>query len=230
MTDGTLYDLSNYFPNWTLAKTHWLKAEQVSGGLAGWRFDLFGTRAPAAFDVSNVDPVSLQPTEARDHYLWSTDAVLSLGAEGPGVRIAVHPPLTNYARLMRRSDLPLRRSTATTQSVANYLGTFGQGPNGLIPVYYPGGQSHITVNTSAEWKDPGDGGPPFFYGRSDMFVHTLPATWTFTWFEEFYLSDAVPLGDAGESAAPGVRRFIHTNIINGVPVVFTDMRFRWEPL
>lgn len=220
-------DLSTYFPNFEMARTHWLRVAGTSDGL---RFMLFGTAAPAAFAAASAPGLS----QATDYYAWSSDAIYTLGGDGSNgqTRMTFGPWLRTFRRRVRvPEDLPIRESFATVASFSRYIGDIGTGTQGPIPVYEPAGQVTRQYNVTTDWQaPPGEGDAcPHIYGKAEWYD---APTFALTAFEEFWLGDDVPVLDAAEvhvGVAPGLRAFRHVDILPGVdpaPMV----QFVWTPL
>jgi len=226
MTTGVL-DLSTYFPNYTMAATHWLR---VLGTVDdGWHFGLVGPAAPSAFLVMGPPGLS----QAVDYYAWADNAIYTLGGDGSNgqIRVTFGPWLRTYRRIVRvPDDLPIRESFVTVASVARYIGDIGQGMQGPIPVYEPAGQVIQQFNVTTSWAAPTPSLTPHIYGKTEWF--SAP-TFARTAFEEFWLGDDVPvMNEAGVIAgmAPGLRAFRHVDIApDGSEPNTPIATFVWEP-
>lgn len=221
-------DLSTYFPNFTMAVSHWLRVANSSDGL---RFALFGTAAPAAFAASSAPGLS----QAIDYYAWTSDGIYTLGGDGSNgqIRMTFGPWLRTFRRrVVVPDDLPIRESFATVANFATYLGDIGTGMQGSIPVYGPAGQVIRQYNVTTDWQVvPGvPGACAHIYGKAEWYD---APTFARVAFEEFWLSDDVPVLDntgALVSTARGLRAFRHVDILNGVEPPVPIAHFVWEPL
>lgn len=187
-------DFTQYFPNWSYSKTHYLKDD--GGGLGSpfaWHFNTYGNPGPQGY--FSVGALGV----CQDNYLWDAAYIWSLGQDCPAstTRAWGSPALNSFPRYVP-GTLPWYQSTYGVVSTGVWDGGLGK--------WVPGGQARerwwtYIANQSYPYRH---------FGQVNVYDDVTGAL---KWYEQFWTSDVVP--DCGNPSVTnkGLKHFAHHDIV-----------------